>query len=280
MYNDARKRILETYKQTAEIYDKCVSERFGDAKFGIESLTRLLLRDMVLKDNTKILDLACGTGLSTFQLVDWLNGKGQFYGVDFSPYMIKRAEKNAEKINYKINFQVGDAESLKYPDNFFDAVISNMSFQMFPDKLKALKEIYRILKPGGKTGLLYGANDHLKELVTLCQDYGVTHPELSEYKKAVSDVSWMHINLEDTQRLFWEAGFRRPLIYGYHRIMYVNPKTFWGTNPYPALWESHIPVEIREEVCTEIINVMKDRSIKRGFKINWYTIQSYGSKPT
>jgi SAM-dependent methyltransferase len=192
--------------------------------------------------------------------------------------MIKQAEQNAETLGYSIDFRVGDADNLPYEDESFTTIISNMSFQMFPNKSKCLDECYRVLRPGGSMGLLYGADCHLQELVSLCLEYAEDRPSLSDFIKAVNDVSWMHIDLEETQQLFWEAGFRRPLIYGYHRVMHVNPKQFWYTNPYPALWRTHIPVEQREQVDQEIIDLMESKA-NRGFKVNWYTIQAYGTKP-
>ena len=278
MQDKAKQRIKKTYRQTATTYDSGVSERLGASRWGIESLTGLLLRDMRFNDSPVVLDLACGTGLSTFKLIEYLEGVGDFHGVDFSPEMIKQAELNAETLGYSIDFRVGDADNIPYPDEYFDAVISNMSFQMFPDKPKSLEEAYRVLRPGGSIGLLYGAAIHLQELVSLCLEYAGDRPSLTDFTKAVNDVSWMHIDLEETQRLFWDAGFRRPLIYGYHRVMHVNPKQFWYTNPYPALWRTHIPAEEREQVDQEIIALMESKA-GRGFKVNWYTIQAYGTKP-
>jgi len=278
MLKEAKKRVYDTYQETAEIYDSGVSERLGKSRWGIETLTRLLLRDMEFKENPKVLDLACGTGLSTFQLIDWLGGVGEFHGVDFSSGMIGKAEENASELGYSVDFLVGDAEELDYPDDSFDAIISNMSFQMFPDKLRALKEAFRVLKPGGMIGLLYGAGDHISELVGLCKEYAIAN-KLDAFLDSVSDVDWMHIDLEITQNLFWQAGFRRPLIYGYHRVMHVNPRLFWVSNPYPAMWRVHVPVDVRDKVDSEIIGLMGQGSGKRGFRLNWYTIQAYGAKP-
>ena len=279
MSKDGKKRVYYTYQETADIYDSGVSERLGKSRWGIETLTRLLLRDMEFNENPMVLDLACGTGLSTFQLVDWLDGVGRFHGLDFSSEMIRKAEENASLLGYSVDFLVGDAEKLDYPDDSFDAIISNMSFQMFPDKLSVLKEAYRVLKPDGMIGLLSGAKDHLSELVSLCKEYAVAN-KLDGFLDSVSDVDWMHIDLEKTQSLFWQAGFRRPLIYGYHRVMHVNPRLFWMSNPYPAMWRVHTPVDMRDKVDSEIIGLMEQGSGKRGYRLNWYTIQAYGVKPS
>ncbi len=127
MPDRVRERILEIYRQTAETYDQGVSERPGSSRWGFESLTGMLLREMMVPENPVALDVACGTGLSTFSLVDYL-GKGDVYGVDISPDMVKKAAENAAKLGYGIEFKEGDVENLPYPGDMFNMAISNMSF--------------------------------------------------------------------------------------------------------------------------------------------------------
>ena len=127
-------------------------------------------------------------------------------------------------------------------------------------------------------GLLYGAKQHISELIALTKEYAITN-KLEQFLDSASDVDWMHIDVEETQNLFWQAGFRRPLIYGYHRVMHVNPRLFWMSNPYPAMWRVHVPVDLRDKVDSEIIGLMDQGSGERGFRLNWYTIQAYGVKP-
>ena len=67
--------------------------------------------------------------------------------------MLEVARRNAEA--------KGDAENLEYPDSMFDVVISNMSFQFLPDKQRALKEMYRVLKPGGGARDTFWGGNHV-----------------------------------------------------------------------------------------------------------------------
>ena len=279
MPDGVKERVLETYRQTAETYDQGVSERLGDSRWGIESLTGMLLREMRVPENPVTLDIACGTGLSTFSLVDYL-GTGDVHGVDLSPDMVRKAAENADKLGYNIEFKEGDVENLPYPEAMFNMVISNMSFQFFPDKLKALKEIHRVMTPGGRMGQLFGGGEHIAELIDVCLFVSKDDLDLHGFRESVQDVIDMHIDLETVQRLLWETGFRRPLVYGYHRVMNVKPEGFWSRNPYPAYWRASVPEEIREELDAKVLSEMQERSGTRGFKMTWYTIQAYGSKPT
>lgn len=279
MPDRVKERVLETYRQTAETYDLGVSERLGNSKWGIESLTGMLLREMRVPENPVALDIACGTGLSTFSLVDYL-GAGDVRGVDISPEMVKKTSENADELGYDIRFIEGDVEDLPYPDEMFNFAISNMSFQFFPDKLGALKEVHRVMAPGGRMGHPFGVGEHIKELIDVCLHVSKDDPDLREFREAVEDVVRLHIDLEAVQNILWKAGFRKPLVYGYHRVMNIKPEAFWSGNPYPAYWRASVPEQNREELDKKVLSEMHKRSGPRGFKLTWYTIQAYGSKPT
>ncbi len=99
-----------------------------------------------------ILDLACGQGRHILELAR--RGYGNLHGMDRSHYLIRRARQVSASENLSVNFKEGDARKLPYPADTFDAVmILGNSFGYFEsreDDLKILKEVFRVLKPGGK----------------------------------------------------------------------------------------------------------------------------------
>ena len=77
--------------------------------------------------------------------------EGRVTGIDLIPEMLKRARTNLEKTSLKnVTFQEGSAEQLPFPDGTFDVVISNGVFNLIPDKAKALREVFRVLKSSGR----------------------------------------------------------------------------------------------------------------------------------
>ena len=71
---------------------------------------------------------------------------------DISEYMLEQGRNKAKSLGYnsdRIEFRQLDAESLPFEDNSFDVVMTGMAFGLFPDQEKAVKEMYRVLRPGG-----------------------------------------------------------------------------------------------------------------------------------
>ena len=109
-----------------------------------------LLIDKYYAKNSSVLDIGCGSGRTTFPLAK----KGfKVVGVDLVPEMIKTAKELAKSFDMAIDFQVGDATNLHFNENSFEnALFSFCGWNQIPgreNRLKALKEINRVLKPGG-----------------------------------------------------------------------------------------------------------------------------------
>ena len=96
-----------------------------------------------------MLNVGCGHG------ADFVPFKEGFelYGIDISGKMLELAGKYAEKYNLKVNLTQADAREMPFADNFFDDAIAVATFHHIEgeeERLKALKELKRVLKPGGE----------------------------------------------------------------------------------------------------------------------------------
>jgi ubiquinone/menaquinone biosynthesis C-methylase UbiE len=122
----------------------------------------LLLEMIKPVKGEKILDTASGTGLVSFRVKQAVGDDGFVLGTDISEKMVEISNAIVEEKKIRnIQFARMDAEQLQAPDNNFDAAICALGLMYFPDPLKALKEMYRVLKPGGRAaGAVWGQRDH------------------------------------------------------------------------------------------------------------------------
>lgn len=98
-----------------------------------------------------ILDIGCGAGVDSIIAAKMVGPEGKVTGIDLVPEMLAKARENAQITGVdNVTFMEASAEQLPFPDSSFDVVISNGVFNLVVDKVKALAEVYRVLKPGGR----------------------------------------------------------------------------------------------------------------------------------
>jgi ubiquinone/menaquinone biosynthesis C-methylase UbiE len=111
-----------------------------------------------LKPNMNFLDIGCGTGWAIGQAAELVNSQGNFYGVDLSEKMIEKATENFKgKENF--HFIKANAEAIPLQEGWFDMIICTHSFHHYLHPLKALNEMKRLLKTGGRAFILDVAAD-------------------------------------------------------------------------------------------------------------------------
>jgi len=102
-----------------------------------------------IKEGDTVVDLGSGAGNDVFVARALVGENGKVIGIDFTPEMINKAERNNQKLDYKnVEFRLGEIENMPIANNTTDVVISNCVLNLVPNKEKTFSEIYRILKPG------------------------------------------------------------------------------------------------------------------------------------
>ena len=121
------------------------------------------LKEHGLKSGMKIADICCGSGDFLVHLAKEFD-LPYACGVDHSKVSVTHARKFCRNLGLKnLEFMVGDATSLLFEDNYFDFVSCRLSFQVFPDPHLIMKEMFRILKPGGR---IYVVNEDYGMIVS------------------------------------------------------------------------------------------------------------------
>ncbi len=104
-----------------------------------------------INEGEAVLDVGCGAGIDSLVAAAMVGPNGKVVGVDLIPEMLERAKENLQLTTFaNVTFEKASAEDLPFPDSSFDVVISNGVINLIPDKLKALKEVRRVLKPFGR----------------------------------------------------------------------------------------------------------------------------------
>ncbi|HEY7695298.1 MAG TPA: arsenite methyltransferase [Nitrososphaeraceae archaeon] len=105
-----------------------------------------------LKSGEIIVDLGSGAGIDVFLASKQVQDTGKVIGIDFTDEMLQKASSAAKENGFtNVDFRKGDIEnSIPVDDNTVDVAVSNCVINLASDKVKAFKEVYRILKKGGK----------------------------------------------------------------------------------------------------------------------------------
>lgn len=97
-----------------------------------------------------VIDLGSGAGNDCFVARHETGPEGKVIGIDFTPVMIEKARINAEKMGFNnVEFREGDIDEMPVNDAVADVIVSNCVLNLVPDKAKVMREIFRVLKPGG-----------------------------------------------------------------------------------------------------------------------------------
>jgi len=150
-----------------------------------------------LKAGEVVVDLGSGGGLDVFLAAKKVGPTGKAIGIDMTPAMIERARTNAQSGGYtNVEFFQSTIDKLPLPDATVDCVISNCVLNLAPDKPAVFREIFRVLKPGGRLAVSdIALKAELPEAVA---------SSLAAYVGCIAGA----IRIEDYKNGLLEAGFK------------------------------------------------------------------------
>ena len=184
------------------------SRRFDDwaKKYDRSILQSLVFRNshemfirQIVSDKTisRVLDIGCGTGELALKLKNYRSDI-DISGIDISSNMINIAKTKA-KFDTGIDFRVGDVEHMPYEDNYFDCITCAHSFHHYPNKRKAIREMFRVLKDEGKVMIVDGCKDGMVgkfifDFIIKKHEINVHHLHSRQFKRIMGRVGFTDIS--------------------------------------------------------------------------------------
>lgn len=148
----------------------------------------------------RVLDVGCGTGVLAREVIARTGSSGRVVGIDPSPGMLAVATELAPAVEWK----AGVAESLPFPDQSFDAVVSQFGLMFFSDRRQALREMLRVLAPGAR--LAVAVWDSLDSIPAYATEVAVLQKTAGQRAADALRAPFVLGNPEDLATLFAEAG--------------------------------------------------------------------------
>ena len=193
----------------------------------------------------RVLDVATGPGFLALLFAELA---AEVLGVDLTPAMIARAEANraARQITH-VHFQVGDAESLDFPESSFDICTCGSAFHHLTDPARVLAEMVRVVRPGGRVALIDIVTSEVPEQAAL-------HNQLEQWR----DPSHTRcLPLSELVAMFERAGLR-----DLRAVTYVTPREL---EEWFAI--SRTPPDVAEQVRASFIASISEDAA--GLGVHW-----------
>jgi Methylase involved in ubiquinone/menaquinone biosynthesis len=218
--DEAQRRAAFTYNAAADFYDRSPL-RFWNY-FGEQTIALLSLQP-----GSSVLDVCCGAGASALPAAKLVGPRGKVIGVDLANELLELARAKAAQQHFgNIQFELGDMLSLRFPSRSFDAVVCVFGIFFVPDMAKAVRELWRLVRPGGQLAVTtWGPN--LFEPANTAFWRSINNVRAELYKgfhpwDRISDPA----NLEKILR---EGGVEAPRITAANRLHLINSAEDWWT---------------------------------------------------
>ncbi len=165
-----------------------------------------------LHEGETVLDLGSGGGIDVLLSAKRVGPTGKAHGLDMTDEMLALARENARKAGVKnVEFHRGYIEEIPLPDSSVDVVISNCVLNLSADKPRVLREVARVLRPGGRFAIsdviadedMDDATRADMQAYTGCIAGALTHREFSQ---ALSDAGLADVEIRETHRVHPQAG--------------------------------------------------------------------------
>jgi len=214
-----------------------------------------LLTSVSLKTGETVLDVACGTGVTTRIAKRDVGSDGRVTGLDINAGMLAKAQELAAEMD--ITWMESDVVGTELPDDSFNAVISQHGYHYFPDQPAALKEFYRVLAPSGRIAMSIwdGHSAYTKALCSAVEKF--ISPEIAKKQRGQRETPSAVRLIASVS----EAGFRNVAVARQELSIKVPLAAEFvplhlGSMPIASAFHN-LPDEAKEALVAEVANAMK-----------------------
>jgi ubiquinone/menaquinone biosynthesis C-methylase UbiE len=144
------KEVISQWSESAPYWEKhreIIREMFAP-------ITQALIEDAEITTGRVVLDVATGPGEPALSIAGLVGSEGKVFGIDAVPEMVEAARREANRRGFhNASFAVAFAGNLPFPASTFDAVVSRFGVMFFPSPVDSVREMLRVLKPGGRIAM-------------------------------------------------------------------------------------------------------------------------------
>ena len=145
--------IAGGFTKVDQTKDPCFFIEFLDARKTVEGereVKDLINQLLALEPGMEVLDVGCGTGDDVREIAATVRGNGRVIGIDLSETMIAESKSRITGSSLRTEFLIGDVRRLEFADASFDCVRTDRVLMFVPEIKRAISEIVRVLRPGGR----------------------------------------------------------------------------------------------------------------------------------
>jgi len=213
-------KAASTYNNAAAHFDDAPLAFWGEV--GQRTIQRLSL-----SNGATVLDVGCGSGASAIPAATAVGINGKVIGIDLAEKLLERAKNKAMQQQLEnVEFRFADMTNLGFPDAHFDAVVSVFSIFFVPDMQMLVRELWRMVKPGGVLAITTWGHRFFAPIYSIWRD--AIQAERPDLYSAFNP--WDRISTpEQVQQLLHDAGVSKAEIVPEDRLQTLQSPAEWWT---------------------------------------------------
>ena len=263
--------IRQGWDEVAVEYSK---DRLG--VFG--TFAKRLLDLLRLPPGGSVLDVGCGSGVVALGAAERVGDGGHVTGCDLSPTMVSLAKQKAnEQGAANVTFREMDAEQLAFPEESFDFVLCAFSLFQFTAIEKALSEMRRVLKPGGKLALSNWGPGYFSPVAALQRDL------FRGYDLKPLLTNPIVFKPDNLQKRMLKTGFEKVKLFAEKKEFWAkNPAQLWAFNldmgPFPIMLRRQLSPKQQVDLMHNFLDILQDLTTKKGIKCVFHPLYALAEK--